>query len=178
VGHRVTTGRQAPARRITALVVWSFGVWVLLTWTRTWGQLLFGAGLAVVVALACAPLGTVGEPWRLLGPRRAVSLLMLSVEVAIRIVRANVGLARRIWSPSRPLRSGMIVVPTRARGEGALTAVGILTSVIVDNQLVDLDRRSNELQYHAVWIRSEDPEVARGQVNGPVEDRLRSAGVR
>jgi hypothetical protein len=33
----------------------------------------------------------------------------------------------------------MVVTPTAERSDGWLAAVGLLTSVIVDNQLVDLD---------------------------------------
>jgi multicomponent Na+:H+ antiporter subunit E len=166
------------ARRLAALFLWTFGTWVLLTWTLTWSQLLFGAGFAAAVSVACAPLGPVAEPWRLVSPRRLASFGKLAGTVALRIVRANVGLARRVWAPSRPLRSGMIVVPTAMRSEGGLAAVGVLTSVIVDNQLVDVDRARHELQYHAVEVRSEDPAQNRGAVNGPVEDPLRRAGVK
>jgi multicomponent Na+:H+ antiporter subunit E len=45
--------------RLAGLFCWAFGVWVLLTWTLTAEQLLFGAVAAAVVALALAPLG----PW-------------------------------------------------------------------------------------------------------------------
>ncbi len=33
------------------------------------------------------------------------------------------------------------------RGAGGLTAVGLMTSVVVDNQLVDLDPSRGQLQY-------------------------------
>jgi len=169
---------NARVRRIGALAIWVFAGWVLLTWTRTWGQLLVGVVLSLGIALACAPLGDVAEPWQILRPRRLVGLLLLGGEALIRIVRANVSLARRIWLPSRPLRSGMIILPTAMRSEGGLTAVGLITSVIVDNQVIDLDLHKHELQYHAVWIDSDTPEKNRENVNGPIEKRLKAAGVR
>jgi multicomponent Na+:H+ antiporter subunit E len=88
-------------------------------------------------------------------------------------VDANLSLSRRIWSPSRPLRPGMVVVPTELRSDGGLAAVGLISSLIVDNQIVDVDRDRHELQYHAVWIDSADPEVNRRKINGPLEERLR-----
>lgn len=88
-----------------------------------------------------------------------------------RIVRANLGLARRVWSPSLPLRTGMLVVPTDLRTDGTVTMVGVLGSLVVEYQLVDVER--GRLQYHAVWIASEDPDEARDLINGRVEDLLR-----
>jgi hypothetical protein len=49
--------------------------------------------------------------------------------------------------------------------------------LIVDNQIVDVDRRHHELQYHAVWIASDDPCVNRQVMNGPVEALLQKAGM-
>jgi multicomponent Na+:H+ antiporter subunit E len=158
-------------RRVAALWIWSFGVWVLLTWTRTLSQLIFGLGLSLAVALTCAFFGPVAAPWAYLSPRRLIATLGLFVNALGRIVRANLSLARRIWSPSLPLRSGMVIVPTEFTSEGGLAAVGLITSVIVDNQLVDLDVSQAELQYHGVWV-STDPEENRRRMNGPVEALL------
>jgi multicomponent Na+:H+ antiporter subunit E len=157
------------ARRIVALTLWAFGTWVLLTWTLTWSQLLFGAGLSLLVALACAALGDVARPWALLHPRRLFTSIRLLLRAVGRVVRANLSLAKRIWSPSRPLRSGMVIVPTLQDSEAGLTAVGLITSVIVDNQIVDLDLERSELQYHGVWIDTGDPEENFESMNGPVE---------
>lgn len=160
-------------RRVIALSVWAFGVWVLLTWTRTLEQLLVGAVIAVAVGAVLAPLGEVIGPWALLRPRRLLGVVRLLGIVPVRIVVANVRLARRIWAPSRPLSSGMVVVPTRERSDGGLTTVGLITSLIVDNQLVDLDRGTHRLQYHAVAVPSRDPEKASEAINAPLERRLR-----
>jgi hypothetical protein len=48
--------------------------------------------------------------------------------------------------------------------------VGVLTSLIVDNQLVDLDRANGELQYHAVELPRDERE--RAEVNSAVERSL------
>jgi multicomponent Na+:H+ antiporter subunit E len=158
--------------RVIALFCWAFGVWVLLTWTLTLEQMLFGVAVAIVVAVALAPLGEVAGPWRLLTPRRLAATSALLVLAARRIVLANLRLSWLIWNPRRPLRSGMVIVATSQRSEGGLTTVGLVTSLIVDNQLVDLDRRGRQLQYHAVEVPEGGPEQARETINGPVEDLL------
>lgn len=152
-------------------MLWSATAWVLLTWKATAEQLTYGAVVSLAVALALSPLGPVARPWRLLRPSRLVRLAAVAGLSALRIVRANLVLARRVWSPSRPIRTGMLVVPTDLRTEGALTTVGLLGSIIVDNQLVDLE--PGRLQYHAVWVASEDAAEARERINGSLERLLR-----
>jgi multicomponent Na+:H+ antiporter subunit E len=155
---------------LVALAVWAYLVWVLLTWTRTAEQLLVGAAVAVLVAVTMAPLGQVAAPWRLAVPRRAWAVVRLVGSALWRILRANLSLARRIWSPNRPLRSGMVVVSTSERSDAGLAAVGLISSLIVDNQIVDLDRDRALLQYHAVSIPARDPAES---VNRPIERLLR-----
>lgn len=162
-------GIAARAQRVVALTAWAFLVWILLTWTPTLENLLVGLVIAAGCGFALAPLGQVVGPWAVLTPRRLIALVMLAAACAARIVKANLSLTRRILSPSRPLRSGMIIVPTQARSDGELAATGVLTSLVVDNQFVDLDRGRHLLQYHAMAVP--DP-PARESVNAPLERRV------
>jgi multicomponent Na+:H+ antiporter subunit E len=113
----------------------------------------------------------VARPWKLADPRRLARVVAVAATSLVRIVSANVELARRVWSPSLPIRTGMLVIPTDMRSDGAVFTVGVLGSVIVDHQLVDLE--PGRLQYHALWVASEDPEEARERINGPVERLIR-----
>jgi multicomponent Na+:H+ antiporter subunit E len=159
--------------RLASLWVWCFAVWLVLTWTISLEQELFGAGVALVVAFAISRLGAVIRPWAVLHPRRLAAVPMLLLEALGRVLVANVKLAYRVWAPSRPLRSGMVIVPTEQTTDAGLTAVGLITSVIVDNQIVDLDRGRRLLQYHAVAVPEGDREEKRAHINGPVERFLR-----
>jgi multicomponent Na+:H+ antiporter subunit E len=153
-------------RRWAALFGLAYLTWTVLSWTRTIEQIVVGLALSALVAVTLAPLGPVAGPWVVLRPRRALAVARLAWYVGRQMVRANLAMSRRIWTPRMPLRSGMVVVPTRFRDEGRLAAVGLLTSVVVDTQLVDVDRDHGELQYHVVRVDDGiDP-------NGPVEDRL------
>jgi multicomponent Na+:H+ antiporter subunit E len=159
--------------RVAGLFCWGLLVWILLTWTLTAEQLLFGTVLAVMVAVALAPLGKVAGPWRLLRPRVFLGGCWLLIAAAGRVFLANLNLARRIWDPRRPLASGMVITPTREQADWGLTAVGVISSLIVDNQIVDLDAHAHELQYHAVAVPAGGPGKARDEINGPVEDLLK-----
>lgn len=157
------------ARRVARLFLWAYLVWVVLTWTATIEDQIVGLVVAAMCAFAFAPLGPVVAPWTVLHPRRFAALALLFVSCLGRIVRANLSLSRRILLPSRPLRSGMVITPTEATSDGELAATGVLTSLVVDNQIVDLDRSAHELQYHAVAV-PHGP--VRDAVNGPIERRI------
>lgn len=163
------TGLRSRARRVLALSTWAFAVWVLITWTATAEQLVTGGIVALATAVALSPFGDVVPPWRLLEPRRLILVLRLGIKALGRIAVANARLAARIWSPRRPLHSGMVVVPTRARTGGALAATGLISSLIVDNQIVDLDRSAHELQYHAVDVPAGTGAEKAKHINEPVE---------
>ena len=157
-------------RRFVALTCWAFLTWVLITWTLTAEQMAFGVGIAGAVSFALLPIGRAAGPWRLLEPARLWGVVRIGATSLRRMVVANVVLARRIWTPSLPIRPGMLIVPTRTRTTAGLTAVGVLTSLVVDNQLVDVDVEHHELLYHAIWVDSTEPEAARDEFNGPIED--------
>jgi multicomponent Na+:H+ antiporter subunit E len=143
----------------------------LSTGTATLATAVYGLVVSILAAIVLAPLGPVARPWQLLNPGRLGRLLAVMATSTGRIVGANLVLARRVWSPSLPIRTGMLVVPTDLRSDGGITAIGLLGSIIVDHQLVDLE--PGRLQYHAVWVASEDPEEARERINGPLERLLK-----
>jgi multicomponent Na+:H+ antiporter subunit E len=160
------------SRRALALAIWTYAVWLLLTWTATAEQLTVGAAASVAIGCALAGSGPVMAPWAMLRPRRFTRILVLLGDSLVRIVRANLSLARRIWSPKRPLRSGMVIVGTDARTDGEIAATGLITSLIVDNQIADLDRSAAQLQYHAVDVPPGEPEQRRERMTGPTERQV------
>ena len=168
--------QRAPSRevlsRLIGLWCWAYLVWALLTWTLTVEQVVFGAFISAAVAVALAPLGEVAGPWRLLRPRALAGGAWLLVAAAGRILLANLELSRRIWDPRRPLASGMVITPTRERTDWGLAATGVISSLIVDNQITDLDAHAHELQYHAVEVPDGGKDKAYQQINGPVEGLL------
>jgi multicomponent Na+:H+ antiporter subunit E len=158
--------------RWLGLAAWAYAVWLVLTWTATAEQLVFGAILVVIIGASLAPLGAVVGPWRAMGPRRLGAIVWLVADGVGRIVRANLSLSRRIWSPGRPLHSGMMVTATSMHGDAGLAWTGLISSLIVDNQIVDLDRDRHELQYHAVAVPPGGMLKKAEHANAPVERHL------
>jgi multicomponent Na+:H+ antiporter subunit E len=157
----------AVSRTRLALWAWATIAWIVLTWSRSVQLLVVGAVVAGLVAAALAPLGNVAAPWAALRPRRLAGLAVIVGSSAVRVVKANLVLAWRIWNPRRPIRSGMLVIPTGVETGGGLAALGIVSSLIVDNQLVDLE--PGRLHYHAIWVSTTDPEEARRVVLGRLD---------
>ena len=160
-------------RRLAIHAVSIFGVcyliWTLLNWTLTLEVLTVGAGVSALITLALLPLFADAGTIRIT-PRRLGRALELGLFAAGKVVVANVQLARRIWAPSRPIRTGMVVVPTQVRTDAGLCGVGLVTSLIVDNQITDVDRVRNRMLYHAIVVP--DPESAYDDINGPVDRRI------
>ena len=157
---------------LARLWLWGMAVWLLLTWTVQPEQIICGAIIALCAAALMAGLGPVAAPWRLLDPRVLWAAARLLLASCGRIVRANISLARRIWTPSLPLRSGMVIVPTDMQTEGGVGGLGLITSLIVDNQIVDLDTEHDLLQFHAVDVGTGSREDRREVITGPTERLL------
>lgn len=150
-----------------------FGVcyltWTLLTWTLTLEFVVVGAAVSIVITGVLLPLFADTGIIRVT-PSRIARAVELGLVAAGKIVVANITLARRIWAPSRPMRSGMVVVPTKVRTDAGLCGVGLVTSLIVDNQIVDVNRPRNSMLFHAIVVP--DQESAYDEINGPVDRRI------
>lgn len=169
--HEPPRGPVELARRWVALLGWCFCSWLLLSGTTTRDSLLAGLVVAGIVAAALAPLGTVVGPWTLVSPSRIGPQLKLAGRVLAGITTANLDLVRRTWAFPRPdVTPGMVIVPTRARTDAELTAVGTLTSLVVDNQFVDVDRSTHEMLFHCIAVPDGGPEERREEINATVED--------
>ena len=169
---RPSSPGRTRAGAVPGLFTWSFLVWVLLSWTATAEQLLTGVAISLATAWALSPLGPVPGPWHLLRPSVLWQVMRLAGRVARGMVTANVRLAAQIWSPDPSPRSGMVLAWTETSTDGHLAATGLLSSLVVDNQLVDVAAADHEMQYHAVRVPAATPVAVRARVNGPVEDRL------
>ncbi|HZX07608.1 Na+/H+ antiporter subunit E [Kribbella sp.] len=157
-------------RTAGALTFWCFVVWLGLTATFTVESIVVGLVVSILVGWLLAPLGPAAPPWRVL------VALRLAPFVVYKVVRANVSLARRIWTPSLPLATGMVVVRTGFGDEDRIAAVGIVSSLIVDNQIIDMDSSRRELVYHCVAVPAEGRRY--DEINGPLERRMGRPGDR
>lgn len=94
----------------------TFGVWVLVTASLEWQELVLGAVVALIAVLA------VGDIASFFGGIRGVPALLLGVPVYTvrfiwRLILANIDVARRVLSPRVPVQPGIVAVKTKIRSD-------------------------------------------------------------
>ncbi|GAA1560480.1 hypothetical protein GCM10009804_16580 [Kribbella hippodromi] len=145
-------------------------MWLLLTWSVTVESLLVGLVVSVLGALLLVPLGFPAGPWWFLAPRRLLALLRLAAGTATDVFRANLRLVYQIWTPRMPIRTGIVIVPTRFSDVDRVAATGLLSSLVVDNQVIDVDLKRRELLYHCIVVPAAGHRYE--TINGPLEGRI------
>ena len=126
--------RGDSAENAFALAVWAYLFWLLITWTATVEQLLFGAGLAFRVPLnGYASLGLIHEGLKDEAPAYRAAILAQVVTIAALARAAYLGFLRRrdrpyetLEPPPLGMRVSLVVLA------GGCVAFGIAVAAIVD----------------------------------------------
>lgn len=158
------------ARRIAALwpkMATGAVLWMLLWGDASWANVLSGAGLGALVALAF-PLPTHGTAGTVrLGPlarligRFASDLALASFQVAWTAVR-----------PGRTPRGGLVSVPLRSTSDLFIATTAGLSSMVPGTVVVDLDRSGGTLRLHVLDLdRSGGPDAVLKSTQA-LEERL------
>lgn len=111
--------RESTSPTLVALLT---GLWLLLNETIAPGQILFGAILALLLALVSARL----RPARA-ALRRVDVAVKLALVVMLEIVRSNVAVARLVLGPrGRHVRSGFVEIPLELRDPHGLAVLAVI----------------------------------------------------
>ena len=155
--------------RTRGLAAWCFLAWLMLSLSVSVESLVTGLVLSLGAAAALSPLGEVPGPWTLLRPRRVGATAPPGGWAGGRLHAREPpdGPARVDAPPAAAHGDGRR--RDAARTDGQVGAVGLLTSLVVDNQVIDVDLDERTMLYHCVEVPRGEPYDA---VNGPVERRL------
>lgn len=160
-------------RRLTTLwptVAMGAVLWVLLWGDLSWANVLSGAVLGGLVALAF-PLPPIGTSTTL----RPGPLVRLVGKFFADLVLASFQVAWMAIRPGRPPRGGLVVVPLRSRSDLFVATTAGLSSMVPGTVVVDLDRSRGTLQLHVLDLDgSGGPEAARRSTRALEERLLRS----
>lgn len=140
---RVSLGNQAVA------VVVMTGVWNLLWGTFSWGNLVGGFLLALLV-LVFFPLPALAFRVRI----RPLSVLWFLGRFAVDLVLASVQVAAAAVRPGRRVRNALIAVPLRVRTDLNLTLVAEALSLIPGSIVVDVRPSSGTLYVHILGVKN------------------------
>lgn len=152
------------------LLLFLFAVWLALTSSLHWQELLTGALVSVVLTLflwrTYAGLGlpplSIKRIWCF-----AVYLVVLFKE----IIRANLDVAYRVIHPRLPIRPGIVAIKTELRQD--IAKMILANSITLTPGTFTLDILDDTLLIHWIDVRSEDPERAARLISGRFEKHLR-----
>jgi multicomponent Na+:H+ antiporter subunit E len=135
------------SRHLLLVFVLSFGLWLGLTASLDPAELVAGALVAAVVTLLALDRPPVLGGVRLT-PGAPVALLRYLAAFLLALVRANLDMARRVLSPSLPIRPAVVRVRTELTSE--LGRLVLANSITLTPGTLTVDVQGDELLVH--WI--------------------------
>ena len=152
-------------------LIFSFVFWLLLVGSLDRQELVAG----LVVAGTVAAL-TLGRPSVLAGirlsPRAPIAFLAYLVALLVALVRANLDMARRVLTPSLPLRPALVRINTSLRSD--LARLVLAKSITLTPGTLSIDVEDDTLIVH--WVDcppDADAEAATRAIAGDFERHLR-----
>ena len=157
------------ARSFFYLIVILFVVWLILTSSFHWQELLVGAVLSLMLAI---PTNRV---YRQLGmppptPKRLWFMFVFAIVLAIEIIKANLDVAWRIVHPKLPIKPGIVVIRTELRQD--IAKMILANSITLTPGTFTLDIIDDELLIHWIDVRADDVESATRMIGHKFEKYL------
>lgn len=142
---------SADPRPSLAHYLFSFAVlfllWILLAGTLRQDELVAGALAAVVVTLIAGPRLAILSGVRL-SPLAPIHLVSYLATFFVALVRSNLDVARRVLSPSLPIRPGVVEVQTKL--QSPLGRMLLANSITLTPGTLSIDIIGDRLLVH--WI--------------------------
>jgi multicomponent Na+:H+ antiporter subunit E len=130
------------------------GIWLLLTWSVNWQDLLVGAIIALIADLMLGDIYPVNAV-KLLNPVRFFWFIVYGVVFFGYVIKANFDVAYRVLNINLPIRPGIVKVRTRLHTDMARTFLA--NSITLTPGTLSVDLVKDHLYVHWINIVSEDP---------------------
>jgi len=168
MGDRAVAGNVLP-RNIFTFVI-SFLLWLLLTGSLNGQELMAGLLVSSVVTLLAAPRLALldGVRWSLAS---FVSMLRYLGVFSLALLRANIDMARRVLSPSLPIRPAVVEVKTRLKSD--LGRLLLANSITLTPGTLTIDIKGDHILVH--WVDcapGTDLDTATAEIVGQFESHL------
>lgn len=124
-----------------------FLLWVLLAGSLRQDELVAGVVVAVLVTLIAGPRLAILGGVRLT-PLAPVHLILYLVTFVVALIRSNLDVARRVLSPSLPIRPGVVEVQTRL--QSPLGRMLLANSITLTPGTLSIDIVGDRILVH--WI--------------------------
>jgi len=153
------------SRRVAYFIA-AFLVWLLLTWTVHYQEVIVGAAVALVAAGMFGGYLPVAAR-RLLNPVRWFWLLVYIPVFGWQCLKANIDVALRVLSPGLNLKPGIVKIKTGLKSEVA--RVFLANSITMTPGTLTVEINDDTLYIHWIEIKTDDPEEMAKVIKGPFE---------
>ena len=129
--------------------------WLLLTWSLAPQQVVVGAVVSIVLALALSKLDR-DVSSKICNPIRWFWFDLYFIYFLYYCIRANLDVAYRVLNPNMPIRPGIVKVQTDLRNDVAKTFLA--NSITLTPGTLTVDMVGQDLFVHWINIVSDDPQ--------------------
>ena len=156
-------------KRLPAFVI-NFIIWLLLTWSLNYEQVV--AGL-IVAAIVAAFLGHIypQRAEKLLQPKRYLWALLYIPYFIYWCIRANLDVAYRVLHPDVPIRPGIVRVRTSLQTDMAKTFLA--NSITLTPGTLTVEIIGQDFFVHWIYIPTDEPEEQTRIIVGRFERMLK-----
>jgi multicomponent Na+:H+ antiporter subunit E len=130
-------------------------IWILLTWSLQWHELLVGAVIALIAQLMLGDIFPIGAV-KILNPVRFFWMVVYAIVFIGYVVKANFDVAYRVLNVYLPIKPGIVKVRTTLKTDMARTFLA--NSITLTPGTLSIDIIGDHLYVHWINIISEDPE--------------------
>lgn len=140
-------------KKLLALFLFAFLVWMMVTWSFDPANLVLGALVASAVAWLLADVELEEAPLLLL-PQRLMWALAYVPVLFLYVVQANLDVAYRVLHPALPIRPGIVKARTRLKSPSG--RVLLANSITLTPGTLSVDLVDDVLYIHRINVPVED----------------------
>lgn len=155
-----------------ALFVFSFLIWMLLSWPADIQHALAGIFVAGFVTFLAGDM-FVQRPHHFMHPRRYLWFCYYIPLFLWECLKANIDVALRVLSPRLPINPGIVKVKTTLKSDTALTFLANSITLTPGTFCIDIKPEEGILYIHWIDVKSEDTEKATQLIASKFENVLK-----
>ena len=148
-----------------------FCLWLLLTSTSNFQEVLAGVVLALLVA-ALGYKGFTTRGLRIFSPRRLLHLLIYLPVFFWELIKANFDVAYRVIHPRMPIRPGIVAIKTELKSD--IGKLFLANSITLTPGTLTLEVEGEHLFIHWINVKDEDVERASQLIGSRFEKHLKA----
>lgn len=130
------------------------GIWLVLTWSLQWQEVLVGVVVALIAELLLGDIFPVAAV-KILNPVRLFWMIVYAVVFFAYVIKANFDVAYRVLNIYMPIRPGIVKVRTKLKTDMARTFLA--NSITLTPGTLSIDMIDDHIYVHWINIVSEDP---------------------